>query len=82
MSFLLLLIFFLKNFLVVTSRSQIKYQPHPNISHDCMKFNESGTDVLMRSVKRSHWQWRSEGAGGQLPPGASRRGAPKSCQRI
>ena len=30
------------------------------------------------------YQWRSEGGqgGGQLPPGAARRGAPKSCQRI
>ena len=29
-------------------------------------------------------QWRSEGGrgGGHLPPGAARRGAPKSCQRI
>ena len=28
-------------------------------------------------------QWRSEGGqGGHLPPGAARRGAPKSCQRF
>ena len=28
-------------------------------------------------------QWRSEGGqGGHLPPGAARRGAPKSCKRI
>ena len=25
---------------------------------------------------------RGRGGGGQLPPGAARRGAPKSCQRI
>ena len=35
----------------------------------------------MYIIKQIAWhQWRSEG--GQLPPGAARRGAPKSCQRI
>ena len=35
-------------------------------------------------LTHTYYQWRSEGGGqgGQLPMGAARRGAPKSCQRI
>ena len=38
--------------------------------------------ILILTYQAYHKQWRSEGGagGGHLPPGAARRGAPKSCQ--
>ena len=53
---------------------------HDNVT----MFNLTGYDMVYQSGRCcAHGgliQWRSEG--GQLPPGAARRGAPKSCQRI
>ena len=49
-------------------------------SRDCIAYHDSSNSNMDSD------QWRSEGGqggqGGQLPPGAARRGAPKSCQGI
>ena len=48
----------------------------------CLKLKED-TNITVEDQRSCH-QWRREGGrgGGQLPPGAARRGAPKSCQEF